>query len=130
MIYSVIFLGLILLRYALAEQQKLRAQLYPAVLLVLFLFAGFRFEVGCDWNGYHRHFISQLDLDFRDALAHREPLWWVLVQMIGRMGFGYPWLNVASCAIFFAGCLCPVSGKPQRSGWFALRSSRFRSAKR
>jgi len=67
------------------------------------VFSAFRFEVGCDWSGYlnHWNFQKYSTLDF--ALTNREPAWWALVQGLQSLGLSYPWLNVASSAIFFAG---------------------------
>lgn len=120
MIYVVLFLALILLRLVLAHHSRLRDQIYPVVLAALFLFVAFRLEVGCDWNGYYRHFLIQLDLGFADALAQREPLWWALVQLIGRLGLGYPWLNVAAALIFFAGVHALARRQPDRLGFLIL----------
>ena len=120
MIYTALFLTLVALRFALAQQPKLRDQVYPAVMVALFIFVAFRLDVGCDWNGYHRHFMIQLDLELGDALARREPLWWALVQMVGKIGLGYPWLNVASAALFFAGVRALARRQPDRLGVLIL----------
>ena len=120
MIYVAIFLALIALRLATARHPRLRDQTYPILLATLFVFAAFRLEVGCDWNGYYRHFLIQLDLGFTDALNNREPLWWALVQLIGQLGLGYPWLNVASAAIFFAGVHVLARQQLDRLGFLIL----------
>lgn len=120
MIYLVIFIALVVLRFLTAKHQRLAEQLYPAILLGLFLFVAFRLEVGCDWNGYYRHFLVQLDLGLSDALSQREPLWWVLVQIIGQLGLGYPWLNVASALIFFAGVHVLARQQPDRLEFLIL----------
>ena len=46
MSYLATYLGLMGLRFS-----QVRG-LYPLVLLALFVFSAFRFEVGCDWTGY------------------------------------------------------------------------------
>lgn len=120
MIYVALFLALILLRLVLARQPRLRDQTYPIILAALFLFVAFRLEVGCDWNGYYRHFLMQLDLDLADALAQREPLWWALVQGVGAVGLGYPWLNVAAAVIFFAGVHMLARQQVDRLGFLIL----------
>ncbi|WP_289043121.1 EpsG family protein [uncultured Aliiroseovarius sp.] len=119
-IYVGIFLALIALRLALAHQPPLRDQVYLVVLVALFLFVAFRLEVGCDWNGYYRHFLMQLDLGLADVLTQREPLWWALVQLVGQLGLGYPWLNVASALIFFAGVHVLARIQPDRLGFLVL----------
>ncbi len=120
MIYVGIFLALILLRLVPVKQPRLRDQTYPLALVGLFLFVAFRLDVGCDWNGYYRHFLIQLDLGFSDALAQREPLWWALVQIVGQLGLGYPWLNVGAALIFFAGVHVLARQQPDRLGFLIL----------
>lgn len=97
MLYVGIFAALILLRFAGAQR------LYLPALLLLFLFSAFRFEVGCDWAGYWYQYQAQLGAGWESALQDREPLWWLLIEVTQRAGLPYPWLNVFSSAIFFAG---------------------------
>ena len=120
MIYVALFIALILMRVVLAHQPRLRNQTYLVVLVALFLFVAFRLDVGCDWNGYHRHFLIQMDLGFADALAQREPLWWALVQVVGGLGLAYPWLNVTVAMIFFAGVHALARKQPDRLGFLIL----------
>lgn len=40
---------------------------------------------------------------FEAAWAQREPLWWITIELLQRLELSYPWLNVTSSAIFFAG---------------------------
>ncbi|WP_371170239.1 EpsG family protein [Aliiroseovarius sp. 2305UL8-7] len=120
MIYLAIFVLLGLLRLCLAGQPRLRDHSYFFVLLGLFLFVAFRLEVGCDWNGYQRHYRLQLGQDLTDAMMEREPLWWALTHLVGRLGLGYPWLNVASAGIFFAGVHTLARRQPDRLGFLIL----------
>lgn len=98
----------------LAIAMVLRAFRLPhlgAILLVFFfLFAAFRFEVGCDWFGYY----SQYRLAETDPYGLRglEPLWRGLVLLTDALGLDYPWLNVLSSAIFFAGALAMARRQP------------------
>lgn len=120
MIYIATYVALLVLCLCLSKQPKLRAQTYPLVMAALFVFTAFRLEVGCDWNGYYRHFLLQLDLGFADALQQREPLWWALVQIVGQLGLSYPWLNVAVAAIFFAGVHSLARQEPDQLGFVVL----------
>ncbi len=103
MIYVAIFVLLILLRWSLAGQPKLRAQLYPLLLLGLFLFSAFRFEVGCDWSGYYHQFFRYGPLSLSESTAEREPVWVSLFVVQTWLGLPYPWINVVAAFIFFLG---------------------------
>lgn len=120
MIYIATYLALITLWLSLGKHKRLKDQIYPLIMAVLFVFTAFRLEVGCDWNGYYRHFQLQLDLGLPDAIAQREPLWWALVQIVGQLGLSYPWLNVAVAAIFFAGVHSLAHRQPDRLGFLIL----------
>lgn len=120
MIYPALFAVLILVRFVLARAPELRDQFYWVVLAGLFLFSAFRLEVGCDWWGYYKHFSLQYDLQMAEALVRRDPLWWVLVQTIGASGLSYPWLNVASSALFFGGIHILARTQPDRLGFLIL----------
>ena len=97
MIYIVAYAGICLLRIANARA------LYPALIAMLFLFSAFRFEVGCDWTGYINQFVSFKTLSLSDAFQQREPLWTSLFALQSWLDLPYPWINVASSAIFFFG---------------------------
>ena len=120
MIYVAIFVALILLRYAVAGQARLRDQLYPIVLLLLFLFSAFRFEVGCDWSGYLNQFEIQRVNTLAVALQQREPLWWAIMEGIIRLGLPYPWINVAASLIFFTGMHALAKRQPDPLGFLIL----------
>lgn len=95
---------LFVLRFTLASGLRLRGMLYWPVLLALFVFSAYRWEVGCDWTGYLHQFQSAVQIaDRRPVLGGREGLWWWLLAQLNLGGFAYPAVNVASSAIFFAG---------------------------
>lgn len=120
MFYFLPFSLLILLRYTLKGQVKLRNQLYPPVLFALFLFSAFRFEVGCDWTGYLNQFQVQQSSTMIHALATGEPLWWGIMELIDRFGLPYPWLNIVSSAIFFGGIHVLARRQPDPLGFLIL----------
>lgn len=102
-LYVSISYAMIFLRFALNGRPRLRVRIYPFLLALLFVFSAFRLEVGCDWSGYLNQWnvqeISTLDL----ALRNTEPTWWAIIQGLQISGLSYPWLNVASSALFFIG---------------------------
>lgn len=102
MIYIGLFVALLCLRWALNGNLEGRHRVYPVVLAVLFIFSAFRFEVGCDWTGYLNQFqVNQFQS--MESLGGREALWWALIAALRNLDLPYPWLNVASSAIFFLG---------------------------
>ncbi|GAB5508558.1 MAG: hypothetical protein Rhirs2KO_37210 [Rhizobiaceae bacterium] len=80
------------------------------LLVVFFAFSAFRFEVGCDWSGYY----NQYRLAETDPFGLRglEPLWRGLLLLTDLLDLEYPWLNVLSSAIFFAGVFAMARRQP------------------
>lgn len=103
MIYISLFMFIIVLRYSALGNQKLQLQLFPLVLMLLFLFVSFRFEVGCDWPKYRLDFenfgLYLLGMD----LTIVEPAYFFINSIIKSMGLSYVWVNVFYSAIFFSG---------------------------
>lgn len=60
---------LFLLRYALAGRGGARKQIYAVVLFGLFLFAAFRYQVGCDWSGYYFQYAGAANFDWSTLRA-------------------------------------------------------------
>lgn len=120
MIYLGLTNVLFLLRYALARAHGLSRQLYYPFLLALFLFAAFRFEVGCDWSGYLNQWYVQEYSTYQDALLRSSPAWWSMIQGLQDLGLSYPWLNVASSAIFFLGVHALARRQPDPLGFLVL----------
>jgi len=118
--YLVIFIFLVLLRYALQQKPRVRVQIYPLVLFALFLFAAFRFEVGCDWSGYFNQYKTQSYSTFDKALAQQEPLWWALMEGIHQLDLAYPWVNVLSSGFFFYGVHVLARRQPDPLGFLVL----------
>lgn len=74
------------------------------MLVLLFLFAAFRYEVGCDWVGYYYQYNIVLVESKLDKLTLTGyPLWWAIIELLIKSGFSYPWLNVIAAVIFFGG---------------------------
>lgn len=87
---------LFLLRFALAKKGGLRKQTYFLVLLILFLFSAFRYQVGCDWSGYYVQYVGASNFDWSSVTRIREPIWWAILGWINASGLPYPVVNVVS----------------------------------
>lgn len=103
MLYLTIFGAFLFLRLASTRDMRARLTTYSIVLFLLFLFTAFRFEVGCDWTGYFAQYELQRGAGLESAWQRREPLWWVMIELTHMAGLPYPWLNVFSSLLFFAG---------------------------
>ena len=104
MIYFGTYAVAALLAFSLRHSAKTGRALYPFLLAFFFLVSAFRFEVGCDWSGYLNQFKFPNSFTSGTGFsAFEDPLWWFLVRHIHDVGLAYPWLNVASAIIFFAG---------------------------
>jgi len=119
-LYLVVAAALMLMRAALRGQPGTRRRIYGVTLVALFLFSAFRFEVGCDWSGYWFQFEAQRYAGFEEAFTRLEPLWWAIIEVIQRLGLPYPWLNVVSSAIFFAGVHVLARRQPDPLGFLVL----------
>ncbi len=103
MIYILVALVLFALSYTTLGARRVRARLYWPVLAFLFVFAAFRYQVGCDWSGYFYQYdaadyaAGQLIADFN------EPVWWLILRWVKEQGLYYPVVNVISAGVFFGG---------------------------
>lgn len=103
MVYVLITYALFLLRFIVRSNPALGRQVYRLLLVVLFLFSAFRFDVGCDWGGYYFQYVKAAGQPPEVALEQREPIWWLLLYYLNLNGMPYPVANVASSAVFFVG---------------------------
>ena len=78
---------------------SLRRALYLFCLVGLFLFAAFRYHVGCDWTGYLNIFEIARDHD----TAHSEVAFWYVNKLLHYFELQYPYINVIAAALFFLG---------------------------
>lgn len=120
MLYFGLTNALFLFRYALAGAQGARRQLYYVVLLALFLFSAFRFQVGCDWSGYYYQYLKAANIDWLSLTKSREPLWWASLGWIQDMGLPYPVANIVSSAVFFIGVHVLARRQPDPLGFLVL----------
>lgn len=111
---------LFMLRYALAGRDLARVQIYYPVLLGLFLFSAFRYQVGCDWSGYYFQYISAASFDWSTLTSIQEPIWWAILAWINESGLPYPAANIVSSAVFFAGIHVLARRQPDPLGFLVL----------
>jgi len=103
MIYFIVYFFLICATFLGTYGAQIQKLLYYFFLIFLFLMAGFRYEVGCDWKVY------QVIFNFDDAVyAFRDggslEIGYYL-SMIGlkKLGIGFQGLNLITSGLFFAG---------------------------
>jgi len=120
MVYFGLANVLFLLRYALASAQNARRQFYYIVLWALFIFAAFRFQVGCDWSGYYHQYLIAQNIGWSSITENREPIWWAILSGISYMDLPYPVANIASSAVFFIGVHVLARRQPDPLGFLVL----------
>lgn len=120
MIYIAFAAFLFMLSLSTLGPNRLRRQAYFPVLLAMFVFAAFRYKVGCDWSGYYYQYVAA-EYVARDLIAQlNEPLWWIIVEWIKAGDLGYPALNIISSALFFAGVHVLARRQPDPLGFLVL----------
>lgn len=114
MSYLATYLGLMLLRFSKVSG------LYPLVLIALFFYSAFRFEVGCDWTGYLNQFGYLGQTPLSELWHEREPLWSAIIILLRWLDLPYPWLNVVSSLIFFLGVHALARRQPNPLAFLVL----------
>ncbi len=117
--YYAAYLGLLFAVCFGRASAGLRSALYFVLLLGLFLFSGFRFEVGCDWSGYLNNWLVQFS-SYRQAWSRSEPAHWTLIHFLHQSGLPYQYLNVVTSGIFFTGLHMLARRQPNRLAFLAL----------
>ncbi|MGV0908797.1 EpsG family protein [Martelella sp. FOR1707] len=111
---------LFLTRYALASASRARRQFYYIILLSLFLFSAFRFQVGCDWSGYYYQYLAAREFNWSMFVGGRDPIWWATLSGIKALGLPYPVANIISSAVFFLGINVLARRQPDPLGFLVL----------
>ena len=119
-LYNLLFLSLIALQVLLTKSPTLRRQIYPLLLAFLFIFSAFRFEVGCDWTGYLYRYFTYASLPVEAILIDPEPLWAAASVFQAEVGLPYPWINVFSSVVFFAGAHIMARRQPDPMAFLIL----------
>ena len=120
MLYLGLTIALFLLRFALAGQTATGKLAYFVILASLFLFTAFRYQVGCDWDGYYNQYRIAGILDWPTIMGRREAIWWAILLWIQDNGLPYPVANIASSAVFFLGVHVLARRQPDPLGFLVL----------
>jgi hypothetical protein len=120
MIYNLVYVSLLLCSVTFNDDHDARRFFYLLWLFVLFIFAGFRLEVGCDWDGYENIFERLRYVDFLDAAQEREPLFALANTLLHSYDLEYPYINVISSFIFFLGMHRLAKREPDPFGILVL----------
>lgn len=109
-----------MLKYV-AGTSRSKVQLaYWCTLIFLFFFVAFRFEVGCDWTGYLNQYRVYGAVPFEALAQQAEPLWVGMFSIQTLWDLDYPWINVASSVIFFAGAHAMARRQPNPLAFLVL----------
>jgi EpsG family len=103
MIYVAIYLLLCVLVPLGRSNGRKNIGLLAVVTVVLFLFVGFRWEVGCDWDGYLNIFQVTARMSAEEAVAGREPGFLLLNVLLHDLELDYFYINVVGALVFFTG---------------------------
>jgi len=103
----VIYVAIFVLLWVLVPFGTLKGRhnftLLAIVSLALFVFVGFRWEVGCDWTGYLNIFDIARRGSVEESLSDREPGFALLNQLIHSLSLDFFYVNVAGALFFFLG---------------------------
>jgi hypothetical protein len=97
-----------------------RKAIYAIALIFLFVFVAFRYEVGCDWNGYALLFDNARYSTIGDSLQGREPAFSIINYLLNYYDFDYPYINVISAVFFFTGFCALALRQPDPLGFLIL----------
>lgn len=103
MIYIGFTVFLFSLSFILGQFKITKNQIYFSVLLILFLFSAFRYQVGCDWDPYYYLYKNVPNIDWKINTSIREPLFQLIYFIGDEFSLPYPFINIFSSAIFFTG---------------------------
>lgn len=93
---------------------------YWFILLGLFLFVGFRYQVGCDWYGYLYNWHLMKGQPLEAVFQIKEPAHWVLIYLLRREGMSYTSLLAIASAVFFTGFSVLARRQPNPFAMLAL----------
>lgn len=120
MFYIAITLFLFLLSYFTLSMNTVRRQIYYFVLLALFIFSSFRYQVGCDWSPYKLLFDAYRDVSWTYILGKRETIFYSILLWSRDMNFTYLSLNIILGLIFFIGIHVLARRQPDPLGFLVL----------
>ena len=104
MIYVIITSFLFFLRYVLKKDNLARNQIYYIILLLLFLFSSFRYQIGCDWSGYYYMFLKTKNYEWSQINSSNIDIFsFAIFYLIHKLGLSYPYVNIIYGLVFFIG---------------------------
>ena len=98
MIYLFVYFLLLLFGSISRRNVSFRRALYYFCLIGLFLFVGFRYDVGCDWSGY----LNIFELA-RHETRGSEVAFWYVNKLLHYFELEYPYINIVAAFVFFLG---------------------------
>ena len=106
MIYIIFVIFLFVLSYKLSLERhnsNSNSIIYYFVLFGFFFITAFRYQVGCDWDGYNHMYHNATFVEFKETIAMRDNLFWAILIFMHEVGLPYPYINIFCSAIFFTG---------------------------
>jgi hypothetical protein len=94
--------------------------IFATALIFLFVFVGFRYEVGCDWRGYALIFDDARYLTIGESLQNSEAAFSIANYLLNYYELDYPYINVISAAFFFIGLCALARRQPDPLGFLIL----------
>lgn len=76
---------------------------WMAVIFMLTIIVGFRYEVGGDWGNYYNYLFKSQHLNFSDISGLEDPAYWALNIFSLRVGFGMTGVNIIAGLLFSTG---------------------------
>lgn len=121
MIYYVAYAMLLAFTAASWRNEQVRRPLYFVSIVLLTLFVGLRYEVGCDFDRYIIRFnYSTFFDDFGDLLALQEPGNWLLNRSLHELDLTSQAMFLANAIIFFWGLNHFARRQPNALAYLAL----------
>jgi hypothetical protein len=97
-----------------------KKRLYRLTIVALFIFVAFRYEVGCDWEGYAYQYDKAYVVGLAESLKDSEPGWWAMIYALSVSNIYYPWINVITAGIFFLGVHSLAKQQPSPAFFMAI----------
>ena len=120
MTYYLVYASLLLCGLLSSGRPSNRVALYYLCLVGLFFFVGFRYKVGCDWDGYLNIFERTRRLTLEMSLQRGEPAFDAVNVFLHYFELEYPYINVIASAGFFLGLNALARRQPDRLGVLIL----------
>lgn len=77
--------------------------IYYFLILILFFFSAFRYQVGCDWDGYIHSYLNSSGINLSDIINLRDPIYYTILFFMHKFDIPQPFVNIITSAIFFIG---------------------------